>query len=311
MERKARGFKVDDTRERRTRVVSTRMDDRTLALLSEEFDRQQVFVKSLSELVYLSCRSLLKMFREDVLDVDLAEARQYLSKKFNIPVDPPGQKTNAYVKQLQTDQAFKRRKDYGGPMMEGGSLPRLDSIAKDFSSARTLTSQSESHQEEDFEREIAKVKFTKDNESNWVQWGGLDEVISATQTLGPKVKVTEWLEHLADEGDESARQKLTTIQECEADARGLGWDSYQSYKKAARTTGDPDVTPENYEVFINNINERRQTKGWKAEKLESKMKDLEEKLNAPEVLENPEEKAKIQKEIEEIEQKLFKQSMGL
>lgn len=138
---KGKGYKMDETRERRTRVVSARMDDRTLAVLSEAFDSQGIKVRSLSELVYLSCRSLVGMIRNDVMKIDLMEARQYLSSKFNIPLDPPGQRVNAYAKQLQVDQAFTRRSkgDFGGT--EG--LPLLDGpTPEDYSSAPTLKTSS-------------------------------------------------------------------------------------------------------------------------------------------------------------------------
>lgn len=116
-----KGFQNDDVRVRRTRVVSTRMDDVTLAKLSMALDNENVPVSSLSELVYLSCRALVGVAQLDDHEMMIDEARYYLSERFNIPVDPPGQSNTAYSKQMQAEQAWK---DSGRTV--GMGLPKLN-----------------------------------------------------------------------------------------------------------------------------------------------------------------------------------------
>lgn len=110
MSYKRKGFKDDDVRLRRTRVVSTRMDDITLARILMAFDEKEIVITSLSELVYLSCLALGSMsgVTDQTQDLTSSEARRFLSDRLGIPLDPPGQSNTAYVKQMQSEQAWKR-----------------------------------------------------------------------------------------------------------------------------------------------------------------------------------------------------------
>jgi hypothetical protein len=107
MSYKRKGYQRDDVAKRRTRVVSTRVDDVTLAKLLMAFDQREIEVSSLSELVYLACLSLASIASVPQVEPTLDEARVMLSERFRIPVDPPGQNKSAFYKHLHVAEAFK------------------------------------------------------------------------------------------------------------------------------------------------------------------------------------------------------------
>ena len=150
-----RGYQRDDVRKRRTRVVSTRVDDETLAKLLMAFDGKQIEVASISELVYLACLSLVGVAGLSDLEIDPVEARMMVSERFNLPVDPPSQNKSAFYKHIHVTEAFKETSD----RIREKSLPPLNARRpKDYTGQRLLAGDRRSQTYSDEDLSIEQVK---------------------------------------------------------------------------------------------------------------------------------------------------------
>lgn len=117
---KPKGYKDDNVQLRRTRMISTRVDEYTLAKILLWVTEQGIIVRSQSELVYLALTSFANLVEAECPWEDVSDAREYI----NSLLGDAGALGAPYAKQLQMETAARSKL---------GAMPKLNApMAKDF-----------------------------------------------------------------------------------------------------------------------------------------------------------------------------------
>lgn len=185
---KPKGFKEDKTALRRTRMISTRVDEYTLANILLWVKEQNVRVNSLSELVYLALITFSNFTNENYEWEDICEAREFINDEFGIS----GTLTAPFKKQLQLETALKERNN---------QMPKLDGpMAKDFS------------RETGRDKEVKKVREGK----------SFDETLSPENVDKAAGEVREMLaKKLIIRADNTDKNDTSEIRKCNVSANEL------------------------------------------------------------------------------------------
>ena len=105
------GIKREEARIRRTRTVSTRVDDLTLARVVYKLDETGFRPESLSEAVYKALIMFVKWSGGEEVDGSTEDARWFLHERFGKSLGPPEKKESdkrPYAVQVQTEQMTRR-----------------------------------------------------------------------------------------------------------------------------------------------------------------------------------------------------------